>query len=115
MRRWSIAADNVTILLDHLLPSSMSEMVKKQGKEEGGPWDCYDAGDFYGWEAERVVAWGNRYSSILEIITSACTHLAVILVNCYAETKEVKEQQFLQAEKKGLINHVHLGASNGNG
>ena len=53
----------------------------------------------------------SRHSSIMEMITRARTHLAVILVNCYAETKG----QFLKAEKKGLINLVHLGASNGNG
>ena len=29
-------------------------MVKK---EAGGPWDCYQAYNFFGWEAERVVAY----------------------------------------------------------
>ena len=47
--------DNATILYDSDLPNSMEKMVKKQGKMAGGPWDCYSARDFYGWEAERVV------------------------------------------------------------
>ena len=49
----------VTILCDWIefsLPDSIEIMVKNQGKEEGGPWDCYSADNFYGWEAERVVA-----------------------------------------------------------
>ena len=48
--------DNATILYNSSLPPSVQEMVKKQGIDEGGPWDCYKTMDFYGWEAERVVA-----------------------------------------------------------
>merc|ERR1719264_668446 len=33
--------DNATILYDNGLPDSMKKMVKEQGKEAGGPWDCY--------------------------------------------------------------------------
>merc|ERR1719295_1578048 len=42
--------DNATILYDPGLPDSIEKMVEKQGKEAGGPWDCYYAVDFYGWE-----------------------------------------------------------------
>ena len=34
--------DNATILYDYI-PDSIEKMVKKQGKEAGGPWDCYSA------------------------------------------------------------------------
>ena len=50
------------------------------------------------------------------MITRARTHLAVIVVDCYNETYEIKAREhYLQAEKKGLVNLLHLGASNGNG
>ena len=38
--------DNVTILYNGL-PGSMERLVKEQGKEEGGPWDCYDVYDSF--------------------------------------------------------------------
>ena len=82
-------------------------MVKEQGKKAGGPWDCYNANNFYGWEAERVVAvtGGN---SFMELITRARTHLSVILVDdssSYAATKEY----FQQAADLGLIEMVQMG------
>ena len=49
-------------------------MVKK---EAGGPWDCYQAYNFFGWEAERVVA-VIRVGNIMEPITRAKTHLSVM-------------------------------------
>merc|ERR1712079_318374 len=79
--------DNVTILYDNDIPRSIEKMVKDQGKEAGGPWDCYDAEGFYGWEAERVVA-VTRGDDIMEMITRARTHLAVILVGFDAGTRE---------------------------
>ena len=82
-------------------------MVKNQGKEAGGPWDCYQARDFYGWEAERVAA-VTTGGHVLEMITRARTHLAVILlVDNHYDTRE----HFLQAESKGLIDIVHLSAN----
>ena len=63
-------------------------MVEKQGKEAGGPWECYRAWDYYGWEAERVVAVTDG-DHIMELITRARTHLSVILVEeLYVQTKE---------------------------
>ena len=97
--------DNVTILHD-AVPGSLRKLVKDQGKEAGGPWECYYAGNFYGWEAEKVLAVTSG-GHVLEMITRARTHLAVILVNCLAEIRE----HFVQAESKGLIDIVHLGAN----
>ena len=58
----------------------MEKMVKDQGKETGGPWDCHYGRNFYGWEAERVVA-VTCGSNIMERISRARSHLAVILVD----------------------------------
>ena len=104
--------NNVTILYDSNLPGSIEKIVKEQGKEEGGLWDCYHANYFYGWEAERVLAVSRGGFNIMELITRARTHLALILdvdvgVDVYAETKN----HFQQAGSKGLADIVHLNAN----
>ena len=102
--------DKATILYGENLPSSMKKVAKKQGKEAGGPWECYKAFNFYGWEAERMVtvAYG---TGIMELITRARTHLCVILTgevdsdDCeYVKHKE----HFQQAADLGLIEMVQL-------
>ena len=47
------------------------EIVKRYGKEAGGPWDYYDADSFTGWEADRVLAIisSGSTSKIVEILT----------------------------------------------
>ena len=57
-------------------------------------------GDFFGWEDSRVVVVTGG-GQIMELITRAKTHLAVILVGGY-ETKE----HFLQAADRGLVEMV---------
>ena len=105
--------DNVTILYDRSkIPLSMKKIVMKQGKEEGGRWDYYKANDFYGWEAQKVVA-VFAGDLLMEQITRAKTNLAVILVNYdndddYSKTKE----HFQRAAKEGLVDIVNLAASN---
>ena len=98
--------DNVTILYCDGNPDPIDKMVKDQGKDDGGPWACYYGYNFFGWEAERVVA-VTYGGNLMEMITRARTHLAVILVDCDAETRE----HFLQAEDKGLVDVVHLSAN----
>ena len=101
--------DNATILYDDCsLPSSMMKMVINQGKEAGGPWECFRAHNIFGWEADRVVA-VTVGDNIMELITRARTHLYVIMVDrgdriYYAETKKY----FQQAAKLGLIDMVQL-------
>ena len=88
---------------------SIVKIVKKQGKEAGGPWDCYNAGNFYGWEADRVVAVTSG-GNLMEMITRAKTLLAVIIVGpvddgpLYDDTKEY----FQKATEQGLIEEVQL-------
>ena len=84
----------------------MEKMVKDQGKEAGGPWDCYYGRNFYGWEAERVVV-VTCGSNIMERITRARTHLAVILVDgsSYSENKV----HLQQGASTGLVDIAKLG------
>ena len=81
-------------------------MAKEQGKEAGGPWNCYFAGSFYGWEADRVVAVTSG-GNLMEMITRAKTLLAVIFVGGGYNDKETKEY-FQQAAEQGLIDIVSL-------
>ena len=99
--------NDATILHDQFIPDSIEKMVKEQGKAAGGPWDCYDALDYFGWEDERVVAVTNGFN-IMELITRARTHLSVIIVGegfLFAKTKEY----FRQAAGLGLVEQVQLG------
>ena len=104
--------DNVTLLLHGPIPYSMKEIVKKRGKEAGPhlrPWDCYNAENFYGWEAERVVAVTSG-ANIMEVITRARTHLAVIFVaGGEGEGTMVEldtKNYFMDAERLGLVDEI---------
>ena len=88
----------------------MEKMVKDQGKEAGGPWDCYYGRNFYGWEAERVVVVTSGFY-IMEPITRARTHLAVILVDDHRRDYTKTKNLFLQATNEGLVDILHLGAN----
>ena len=101
--------DNVTLLFDYL-PGAIEKMVKDQGKEAGGPWDCYDTLSFYGWEAERVVVVTSGVN-IMEMITRARTHLTVILVDDHRRDYTKTKNLFLQATNEGLVGILHLGAN----
>ena len=86
-------------------------MVREQGNKAGGPWDCYDAEDFFGWEADRVIAvTGGDY--IMELMTRARTRLCVVLVErpfhpgIYSHVKEY----FQQAADQGLVSMGQLSA-----
>ena len=95
--------DNATILYAGL-SDSMKMMVKEQGKEAGGPWACYRAGNFYGWEADQVVAVTTGYSTI-ELITRAKTRLIFILTSrdSYYEKYEKTKQYFQLVSAQGLV------------
>ena len=78
----------------------MRRIVKQQGKETGGPWDCHCAWDYTGWEADKVVAVTDG-REIMEQITRARTDLCVIIVGDRYET--TIKQYFCQAAEEGLI------------
>ena len=99
--------DNATILY-HFNHGS----IEKQGKKAGGPWDCYSANSFYGWEDERVVVVTNGIN-LMEMITRARTCLSVILVGdsySYVKTQEY----FQQAADLGLVEKVQLSDDEAN-
>ena len=83
----------------------MKKMVKKQGRKAGGPWECYDVGKFYGWEAERVVVVMDG-ANIMELITRARTCLSIILVKSdYGDYPNIKKY-FQEAADRGLVEVV---------
>ena len=92
--------DDATILSYWNLPTSIKMMVKKQEQKEGGPWKGNSAGNFYGWEASKIVAVTSG-ESIMELITRAQIRLCVILVEgiFYEEIREY----FHQAADASLI------------
>ena len=111
--------DNITILYDPL-PDAMKITVKKsikklvieQGKDKRGPWERHLASQFYGWEAEKVVAVINGESNYVEQITRARTHLAVILLGeRYNRDYLNIRRHFRQAANEGLVDIVHLSAN----
>ena len=93
--------DNVTILYDDNVPPSMKKMAKEQGKEARGPWESYQVRDFYGWEAERVVTVTGG-ENIMELITRAKTHLAVIFTGSN-DFYEKHKKYFQLAVDMGLV------------
>ena len=68
--------DNATTLDDYN-EYSFQDSIRKIAA--GAHWDCYSAFEFYGWEAERVVAVTSG-SNMMELITRAKTHLSVCFI-----------------------------------
>ena len=98
--------EDATVLYDTRIPDSMKKIVKKQGNEAGGAWECYHVNSFYGWESERVVA-VTVGGGIMELITRARTRLSVILVEDWMYYAEIKKY-FQQAAEQGLVEMVQL-------
>ena len=97
--------DDATILFEYGLPTASFEaIVMEQGKMLGGPWDCYEASQYFGWEAERVVAVTDG-TALLEMATRAKTHLAIILVegSDYQDTRKLCKEAY----RRGLIEKYH--------
>ena len=90
--------DDATLLYDPFLPSSMKEICESHGKEKGGPWECYHAQNFYGWEAERVVVVTTGLGFILEMATRAKTELILILA-----TEGSFQENIKRAANEGLV------------
>ena len=103
-----LVGEDATILYASLPPHQLLSILRK-GKEVGGSWNCHKIYNFYGWEADRVVAVICEHS-ILEMITRARTHLCVILV----ERKDIvtdhlnPKEFFQQAAGKGLVEMKYL-------
>ena len=76
----------------------MKEICESHGKEKGGPWECYNTMNFFGWEAERVVVVTTGWN-ILEMITRAATELILIL---FAPTTHF-QKKIKAAANRGLV------------
>ena len=96
--------DDAALLYSSLLSSSILEICESHGKEKGGPWECYEAQDFYGWEAERVVAVTSGGGDILEMATRAKRELILILAEEEEEMFYEETQVAIKAaEDEGLV------------
>ena len=95
-------------------------MTKEDNVTKLFGWNCHSVTSYYGWEAERVVALIDAMD-IVEPITRARTHLAVILSDIKTKSTnlmhlndfgflEQNRKYFLQAADLGLIEIVELGA-----
>jgi len=81
----------------------MKEICESHKKEKGGPWECYDAVNFYGWEAERVVAVTTGWNT-LEMTTRAKRELILILAKPEKEIDKKKRQVIIKAAAdEGLL------------
>ena len=49
-------ANKGTILYDLEIPTQLKKIVEKHAMRAGGSWDCHEARNFFGWEADNVVA-----------------------------------------------------------
>ena len=105
-RSRDLFGNDATLLYSNRLPSSMIEICKSNGKEKGGPWECYNAVAFFGWEAARVVAVTIGLHT-LEMATRAKTRLILILAESQlnADKKFYSDYQkyFQDAADKGLV------------
>ena len=89
------------------LPDSMTEICESNGKEKGGPWECYNARDFYGWESNNVVAVTRGGVFTLELLTRAKTKFILILVEAKMGDRKnfyaAYLRHFIAAADKGLV------------
>ena len=112
-----ILGDKVTILHDNDISSEDLKTVQgmttsQVGGEEGSQWKCYNADNFYGWEADKIVAVSTGFS-ILEMITRARTHLYVVMVASKLEStslryNDVCKRGFQKAVQEGLVQPINL-------
>ena len=88
--------DNATIIYDYDLPSSIESMVKR------GPFACFHADSYFGWEAENVVVVTKGFN-INELITRARNKLVVILAGDGARIYEHSRRIIDIAVGEGLV------------
>ena len=99
-RSRDLFGNDATLLYDYGLPSSMIEICKSNGKEKGGPWECYHAAKFFGWESNKVVAVTAGRGGTLEMATRAKTQLILILAG---KDYSKCQKHFQAAADRGLV------------
>ena len=99
--------DGCTLLYDNYLPTSIREICKSHGKDAGGPWDCYNVGEFYGWESDKVVVVTSGGCFTLEMASRAKTELFIILFEPESEDRKQYHAEyrnnFERAADEGLV------------
>ena len=86
--------------------------TSQSGGEEGSQWKCYNADNFYGWEADNIVAVSTGVS-ILEMITRARNHLCVVMVDSKLKSTSLGYNEFCKlgfqnAFQEGLVQPINL-------
>ena len=81
----------------------MLKFPLKLGKAEGGPWDCFFAFKYYGWETEKVVAVGTG-QFIMESITRS--EYLICLINDIVFLKVFIKKSFFMYQ---LLTYVSSG------
>ena len=109
--------DDATLLYDEYdLPSSMKAICKRHGKEKGGPWECYNASNFFGWEAERVVAVTTGRGNIPEQATRTKTELILVLAEPEEEERKTYYKRIREVIKaaadEGLVDLEAIESEN---
>ena len=101
--------DDVTMIREVFIPPTIEAKAMKAVE----PWDCrYNGWNFYGWEVEKAVIVTSCGSDrIMELITRAKTHLAIIFVDHGYGDYERNKKFFQQAADQGLVDIVPLSAS----
>ena len=116
-RSRDLFGDDATLLYDGFLPSSMREICQMNGKENGGPWECYDAFEFIGWESNKVVAITTGRFDTLGMVTRAKTQLIVILAepaenyHFFKQFYANYQRHFHAAADRGLVELDEMAAS----
>ena len=100
--------NNATVLYDYVSNRENSNRENWM-KAAGAAWDCYFAGNFHGWEDERVVMVGDGGGFLMEQITRAKTKLYFWLVDHgYGSYYSEAKGYFQQAAEEGLVEIVKL-------
>ena len=86
----------------------MKEICLTNGKKKGGPWDCFDAANFFGWEADTVVVVTNGWIGTLEMMTRAKTQLIIITVDDGRRYYKKNQKHLQDAAAKGLVDLVAI-------
>ena len=107
----------MTILHDDDISTEDRKTVQGMTASQMGglQWKCYNAQNFYGWEADKVVA-VTTGASTLEMITRARSQLCVVMVNSSLESPRLHYNEnctrsFQEAVQEGLAQMAPTGDS----
>ena len=105
-----LLGNNVTMLHNHGHQAEWDggKVIAAQGKENGGPWNLYEAKIFYGCESDRVVVLMGFDSHVLEMITRARSQVILILYETFDGNYKKMQDIFQRAADQDLIDIRNL-------